>query len=73
MPFSATDAVSFFRDAGFQLLNIRPEHAAAVEQLPAFHPDPFDRLLIAQARVEPMHLLTHDKTLSRYGATVVVV
>ena len=37
---------------------IRAEHAIAVEQLPPLHADPFDRLLLAQARVEPMRLLT---------------
>ena len=47
-----------------------PEHAVAVADLPPLHADPFDRLLVAQARVEPMRLLTHDATVARYGGTV---
>ncbi|MCK5804343.1 MAG: hypothetical protein KAI66_16010 [Lentisphaeria bacterium] len=42
-------------------------HAAATEQLPLHHADPFDRILIAQAFSEPLHLLTHDRTLLQYG------
>ncbi|MCC6472842.1 MAG: type II toxin-antitoxin system VapC family toxin, partial [Burkholderiales bacterium] len=41
--------------------------------LPAVHGDPFDRLLVAQSLAEPMTLLTHDRTLAGYGATVRVV
>ena len=37
------------------------------------HQDPFDRLLVAQSRLEPMLLLTADRQLGRYGATVVPV
>ena len=48
MPFSGAEAIGHFRDAGFRLLDIRPEHTAAVETLPHLHSDPFDRLLIAQ-------------------------
>lgn len=48
-------------------------HAVQVAKLPLHHPDPFDRALIAQALVEPLTLLTHDATLSRYGSMVHVV
>jgi PIN domain nuclease of toxin-antitoxin system len=47
--------------------------AAAVETLPPHHGDPFDRLLIAQALVEPMRLLTHDATVARYSDGIVRV
>lgn len=70
MPFSGKDATRYFRDAGYRLLDIRAEHAAAVEQLPPIHADPFDRLLIAQAVVEPLHFVTHDALLARYGELV---
>jgi PIN domain nuclease of toxin-antitoxin system len=73
MPFSGADALRYFREAGYRLLDIRAEHAAAVEQLPAIHADPFDRLLIAQAVVEPLHFLTHDATLAAYGSSVRLV
>ncbi|WP_457796961.1 PIN domain-containing protein [Methylocystis sp. S23] len=46
------------------------EHALAVEALPALHKDPFDRLLLAQAIVEGLLLLTSDKALSRYPGPV---
>lgn len=73
MPFSAERSLEMFRTSGLQLLDIRPEHAAAVEQIPPLHTNPFDRLLIAQARTEPMHFLTHDKALAADGTTVRVV
>lgn len=59
--------------AGFLGLPISGEHAARVATLPPIHRDPFDRLLVAQARVEPMHLLTDDAVLGAYGEIVIVV
>ncbi len=59
--------------AGFNHLSIVGEHAAEVVRLPSIHKDPFDRLLIAQARVEPMVLLTDDETLGGYGDFVEIV
>ena len=73
MPVSGKDAIRYFRDAGYQFLAIEPEHAAAIETLPRHHQDPFDRLLVAQALIEPMRLLTHDHTIARYGDTIVLV
>ena len=65
MPVSAADALGWFRAAGYVLLDITAEHAAAVETLPPIHADPFDRLLVAQARHEPLRLITHDATVAR--------
>jgi PIN domain nuclease of toxin-antitoxin system len=59
--------------AGFNRLTIVGEHAAEVVKLPPIHKDPFDRLLVAQARVEPMILLTDDEVLGGYGDFVEVV
>jgi PIN domain nuclease of toxin-antitoxin system len=59
--------------AGFSLLAVNGEHAARVFELGPVHQDPFDRLLIAQAQVEGMTLLTNDTALAGYGATVQVV
>lgn len=73
MPVSGVDAIRHFRAAGYQFLPVEPEHAAAVETLAPHHQDPFDRLLAAQAQVEPMRLLTHDPLLGRYGDFVVPV
>ena len=73
MPVSGKDAIRYFRDAGYQFLAIEPEHAAAIETLPRHHQDPFDRLLVAQALIEPMRLLTHDSNVARYGDTIVLI
>ena len=73
MPISGEKALNYFRSSGYQLLSVEPEHAAAVEKLPKHHQDPFDRLLVAQALAEPMHLLTHDETVARYSKTIELV
>ena len=73
MPVSSQDALRYFRDSGYRFLPIDPEHAAAVEDLPAHHADPFDRILVAQALVEPMRLITHDPMVARYSDTVIEV
>jgi PIN domain nuclease of toxin-antitoxin system len=70
MPLSGQRALQWFRRAGYELLAVKPEHAAAVDKLPALHADPFDRLLVAQAQTEPLKLVTHDATLARYGSAV---
>ena len=59
--------------AGFQLLPITGEHAAAVARLPPIHADPFDRILLAQAKTEPLLLVTNDSVLAGYGDHVELV
>lgn len=73
MPVSGREAWHYFRDAGYRVLAIEPEHVTAVEDLPSHHQDPFDRLLVAQALVEPMRLITHDATVARYGDTIILI
>lgn len=73
MPCSGHVALGYFRQAGYRLLTIEPEHAAGVGDLPPIHQDPFDRLLVAQALIEPMRLLTRDATVARYSESVVLV
>ena len=51
---------------GFTLLPIAPDHAEAVRDLPPLHGDPFDRMLVAQARCEGLTLLTADPAVRRY-------
>ena len=51
----------------FQLLNITLEHAARVEALPYHHRDPFDRLLVAQAKEENLTVISKDPLFARYG------
>lgn len=73
MPVSSQDALRYFRESGYRFLPVEPEHAAAVEDLPAHHGDPFDRLLVAQAIVEPMRLITHDPVVARYSDTIIEI
>jgi len=70
MPISGHEASKLFAEAGYLELQISAVHAAATEELPLHHSDPFDRILVAQATTEPMHLLTHDSILPRYGDVV---
>jgi PIN domain nuclease of toxin-antitoxin system len=55
---------------GYTELDITAEHALKIETLPLLHKDPFDRLLIAQARAEGMQLLTIDVSILQYGASI---
>lgn len=55
-----------------QLLNIYPEHCREVLTLPWIHRDPFDRLLIAQCRVESAALLSIDSQMNQYPGVSVV-
>jgi len=70
MPVSGSEAASLFAEAGYLELPVNAIHAAATEELPSHHADPFDRILVAQARSEPMLLLTHDGLLPKYGECV---
>jgi PIN domain nuclease of toxin-antitoxin system len=67
-PNEFTDALE---SGGFTSVPVTNRHAVAVTALPHLHRDPFDRLLVAQSRVEHMSLLTHDRALAGYGALVV--
>jgi PIN domain nuclease of toxin-antitoxin system len=58
---------------GYRELPVTSEHAIALGALPMLHKDPFDRLLIAQARTEAMLLLTADATVAAYGEGVQLV
>ncbi|MCR2831899.1 type II toxin-antitoxin system VapC family toxin [Acidithiobacillus ferrooxidans] len=57
-------------DNGYCELPILSEHVVAIDALPLIHKDPFDRLLIAQAMVEGITLLTDDATLTQYSGPV---
>ena len=57
-------------DNGYVELRIGSEHAAAVAGLPPIHKDPFDRILVAQAQVEGITLLTVDPLVAQYPGPV---
>ena len=57
-------------DNGWHELAVTSEHAVATLDLPAIHKDPFDRVLLAQALVEGLMLLTSDAVVARYPGKV---
>ena len=73
MPISGKEALAYFREARYGILEMTPEHAVGVEALPALHADPFDRLLVTQALTEPMRLITHDGKVAAYSDAVIGV
>lgn len=58
---------------GFLPRAFSDSHAAEVAKLAAFHADPFDRALIAQALYEPMHLVTHDQIVAQYNTSIIEI
>ena len=60
-------------DNGYGELPITSDHAVAVDSLPPLHKDPFDRILIAQATVEGITLLTSDPVVAQYPAPIRLV
>jgi PIN domain nuclease of toxin-antitoxin system len=65
------DLLSQLEQAGVELLPITPRHADLVATLPPHHRDPFDRLLVAQATLEGLAVVSDDKSLRRYDIEVV--
>lgn len=59
------------RTQSLQLLEIRLDHVLRVASLPPIHGDPFDRLLIAQAQVERLPILTADPHIARYDVETI--
>jgi PIN domain nuclease of toxin-antitoxin system len=57
--------------AGLPFLKIDEHHAKLAGELPAFHRDPFDRMLVAQAMLEQLVIVTSDAEIPRYGVSVV--
>ncbi|HVY23474.1 MAG TPA: type II toxin-antitoxin system VapC family toxin [Steroidobacteraceae bacterium] len=58
--------------AGFQILNITAQHAAAIMDINLPHNDPFDHLLLAQCEIETLRLMTADKTLTEHSSVIAV-
>lgn len=62
------DIKSGIKASGFTILPISDSHVFELENLPLHHQDPFDRMLIAQAAIENLTLITLDKKIDKYGA-----
>lgn len=74
LPMSAQELIAVsHRDAGMTPLPVDAGHALAVRDLPALHRDPFDRLLVAQARVEGLTLVTADAKVQAYDVPLLPV
>lgn len=59
-------------DQGFAWLAVQPSHAQAMFTLPSLHRDPFDLLLIAQAKAEVMRIVTYDPIFFRYLSDTII-
>lgn len=68
--YEATTLRRSLLETGYRELPITAAHVLEVANLPAVHADPFDRLMLAQARSEGLTLLTTDAALARYGSPV---
>lgn len=64
------DLAAVLADQDIEVLAITGAHALAVGELPALHRDPFDRLLVAQARAEHLVLVTRDEQVAQYDVEV---
>jgi PIN domain nuclease of toxin-antitoxin system len=64
------DLVEQLGEMGLSVLGLTAAHAMAVAELPLHHRDPFDRLLIAQARIEGLTLLSADRRIMAYDIDV---
>lgn len=67
-----TDLPERVRDSGFHELPVRSDHAVAAGRLPLIHRDPFDRILVAQARCEGLTLVTRDPEVRKYDVALLV-
>jgi PIN domain nuclease of toxin-antitoxin system len=64
------DIVGELREWGFELLSISARHAWAIGSLPPHHRDPFDRMLVTQAQLEGLTIVTRDPQIARYQVSV---
>ena len=55
----------------YQVLGVEISHLEAYAQLPLHHRDPFDRLLVAQARISDLTILSRDPNIARYDVSIV--
>jgi PIN domain nuclease of toxin-antitoxin system len=75
LDFDVMTLESLLARNGFNALPVSIQHAAKIMELPRLseHKDPFDRILVAQSRCEPLILLTADSALSSYGETILCI
>lgn len=62
---------TMFKISDFEVLNLNLEHALKLGQLPIYHKDPFDRILIAQAKAEKLTFITSDPKIWKYKLSLI--
>lgn len=60
-----------FKKSPFEILEIKLPHILQLENLPSYHQDPFDRMLIAQSKVESLIFVTDDTKIKKYDLRIV--
>jgi PIN domain nuclease of toxin-antitoxin system len=70
LPAARADPFEALRRTGLAELPVTVEHARATRSLPLLHRDPFDRMLVAQAQLEGLSLVSRDPAVRRYQVTV---
>lgn len=65
--YSMVDIAELCKVKDIQLLQIVPEHLDVLKTLPQIHKDPFDRIIIAQAMVSGLTIITKDKVIPKYN------
>lgn len=73
IPIGAEEARDLFLEAGYLEMPVLSSHSILAGRLPPVHADPFDRMLVAQAKTEGAKLLTHDHVVQQYGDFVIRV
>lgn len=73
IPVTAEQMVRFCRNSGIVELAVGFDHSMKLAELPQYHNDPFDRMLLVQAQMEGIFLVSHDHKLPPYGDFVVQV
>ncbi len=67
------DLIQVIKQSGFEILHVKPDHVIKLVDLEEHHRDPFDRMLIAQSHVEPLHLVTCDSIVAKYNGNIIRV
>lgn len=70
---SGAAVIAQLETMGMELISLTPAHLAVLEGLPAHHRDPFDHMIIAQAKAEGMTIMTDDAIIPRYSVPCVGV
>lgn len=68
---SLSDIIKQLAVENIEVLQILPQHTLEILTLPFHHRDPFDRIIIAQSKVENLHLMSNDAEFSKYGINLI--